>query len=150
MGAGGARGGVAGRRGGGGGGRRLSRARPPRRTSARARGDQEPRRTVLRGRRPDSRAHTPRAPSHVGVPPAGPGAPRGLLMVPAPVAVGGERPVVRLAARRGARAWGRGRRGVGREQLARARARAGLDPRRAVGSLTLSYPCRGDVSEGPR
>src|SRR3989442_705346 len=87
-------------------------------------------------RGPDGRHGT----AHQRVPrPRRPCAQRRVLVVPAAVAVGGERPVVRAAADRGP---GRGGddRGGGRGQfLAARRAGAGLDPGRALGPSAVSY-----------
>src|SRR5207249_9989369 len=112
--------------------------------------DQEPRRAVLRGPGARAGAHGPGGTSHQRVPPPRPGAARGLLLVPAALALGGKRPAVRIAAGRGARARGYSPGGVAHRRVARARARPARHPRRALGPPVVSYTRRGDVLEGPR
>jgi len=82
-----------------------------------------------------------RRPPHQRVPAQEPRrAPRHLLLVSPAVALGGERPAVRAAARGGARASGDRRPSIRDLGLAHRRTRAACDARPALGSVTLPYP----------
>src|SRR2546427_605202 len=102
---------------------------------------QESRCGVLRGRRVGTGAHAAGRPSHGRVSAAEPGrAARHPLVVRPPLAMAGQRPAVRPAARGGPCPSRHDRPGIRDLGLAAARARSAVDPRPAVGSVTLSYP----------
>src|SRR2546430_7545339 len=121
-------------------GRAAVGVRAPGTAPAHAGRHQEPRRAVFFGRRPGAGTDRPGGTPHQRVRAAVARAPAYLLLVSAPLAVGGERPVVRAVANRGARASRNGRGGGGGERPAGAGAGARFRPRRALGSVTLRYP----------